>query len=205
MCHAHTTICSGSRTYLVIAHIVVALVDAPPVLTLPEGLLQGDAVPAGVILHIAHHGHGPMREAGAVLQVDLPGGVRAVLLNRAVLAGVGCPRGRLTPSEVVEATEGLDFGALAIPEPVGHQVEIVAALGQQGEGAPGHVAPVATHEGVRKVPEEHIFRVRDGDHLADAPAQHDLTDLGARRVVPEQCTKRIENNIGTISSSYTHG
>ena len=72
---------------LAVAHVVVALVDAPAVLAGLQRLPEDGRVAPRVVLDVADHGHRPLLDG--VREVDLLGGVRAAGLHGALEAPVG--------------------------------------------------------------------------------------------------------------------
>ena len=137
-----------------------------------------------------------MRVARAGLHVDLLGWVGAFPLHRAIEAPLARSLGLLIRLEVEQAPKGLDLGTLhVLAHPEGHEVNVMAALGYEWEGACGNVAPVAADEAVGKVPVEDVLDVVDVHDLAQDPAVNDLFDFHARWEVPSKKTINSESNV----------
>ena len=111
-----------------------------------------------MILDVTDGRHGPVRVALAALEVDLLGRVGALPLDGTVEAAVTGLLGLLLLAEVEEAAEALDLGALPVAHPGHDEVDVVAALGQQGEGGLVLVAPVSPDEaGNERAEIVHVF------------------------------------------------
>ena len=165
-------------------HIVVAVVDAPAVGSLPQGLV-------GALHGVLHAENGgdpavPLGPAGlGAGDVDLLRVKGAILLRlAAVQAAESRPlRGprRLEQLCAAEAGDGL----APLPQQPGEDVHIVAGLLEDhGAALPG-IAPVAPDEGVGLVPVAHVLVGADAHHVPDAAAGDQFFQLIVEGGVPQ--------------------
>ena len=169
---------------LVVHNVVVAVVHAAPIGTVPQGIIGR----LNSVIHAEHRAYpvSAVHEAGLfagdiyLLRVE-----NALVLDLTAAQAVfgGALRSALL-LEQVYAANGRYRPALFAHKP-GEYVHVMAGLLQDHGAGLVRIAPVATHEGVGLVPVAHVLVGADGDDLADLPAADNILQRIVEVGVPQ--------------------